>query len=140
MEVYIINPKPNDAVMQLKPEKTIYYERMAFIMKSTTIMEKVGGNELQLTLGGIRALNTENQYNRKSAEKFKFFIDFQNQVCLNLCISRDGFQESLRVMHVRDLQDKAIEIMQRYQAEAHLKAMQEFTNYSLSASICSVNG
>lgn len=116
----------------LDNEKTIYYERMAFIMKSTTIMEKVGGNELQLTVGGVRALNTENLYNRKSAEKFKFFIGFQNQICLNLCISTDGFQENLKVMHVRDLEAKALEVMQGYEAEAHLKAMQEFTNYSLS--------
>ncbi|NDI98333.1 DUF3871 family protein [Flavobacterium sp. LaA7.5] len=116
----------------LDNEKTIYYERMAFIMKSTTIMEKIGGNELQLTIGGVRAYNQENLYSRKSAEKFKFFIGFQNQVCLNLCISTDGFQESLKVMHVRDLEAKALEIMQGYHAEAHLKAMQEFTNYSLS--------
>ena len=35
-------------------------------------------------------------------------------------------------MHVRDLEVKALEIIQGYQAEAHLKTMQEFTNYSLS--------
>jgi len=115
----------------LDQEKTIYYERIAFIMKSD-ITQVIGGNELQLTVGGVRALNTENLYNKKSTEKFKFFIGFQNQVCLNLCISTDGFQESLKVMHVRDLEAKALEIMQSYRAESHLKAMQEFTNYSLS--------
>jgi len=101
-------------------------------MKSTTIIEKVGGNELQLTIGGVRAYNQENLYSKKSAEKFKFFIGFQNQVCLNLCISTDGFQESMKVMHVRDLEAKALEIMQGYQAESHLKSMQEFTQYSLT--------
>lgn len=118
----------------LDHEKTIYYERMAFIMKSTTIIDKVGGNELQLTIGGVRAYNQENLYSRKSAEKFKFFIGFQNQVCLNLCISTDGFLENLKVMHVRDLQDKSLEVMQGYQAEQHVKQMQQLTSYSLSDS------
>lgn len=116
----------------LDNEKTIYYERMAFIMKSTTIIEKVGGNELQLTIGGVRAYNQENLYSRKSVEKFKFFIGFQNQVCCNLCVSTDGFLEGMRVMHVRDLESKAIEVLQDYRAELHLKQMQQFTNYSLS--------
>ncbi|RZK26965.1 MAG: DUF3871 family protein [Flavobacterium sp.] len=115
----------------LEHEKTIYYERMAFVMRSN-ITQMVGGNELLLTVGGVRSLNQENLYNRKSAEKFKFFIGFQNQVCLNLCVSTDGFQESLKAMHVRDLEAHALEIMHRYNAEIHLKAIQEFTKYSLS--------
>ncbi|QEE49110.1 DUF3871 family protein [Flavobacterium alkalisoli] len=116
----------------LDNEKTIYYERMAFIMKSTTIIEKVGGNELQLTIGGVRAYNQENLYSRKSAEKFKFFVGFQNQVCCNLCVSTDGFLEGMRVMHVRDLESKALEVLHNYRAELHLNQMQKFTNYSLS--------
>lgn len=116
----------------LDNEKTIYYERMAFIMKSTTIIEKVGGNELQLTIGGVRAYNQENLYSKKSVEKFKFFIGFQNQVCCNLCVSTDGFLEGMRVMHIRDLEDKAFEVMKNYQAELHLKEMQKLTNYSLT--------
>ena len=115
----------------LEHEKTIYYERMAFVMKSN-ITQVIGSNEVQLTIGGVRSLNQENLYNRKSAEKFKFFIGFQNQVCLNLCISTDGFQENLKVMHVRDLEAKACEIMQSYPAEEHLKSMENLTNYSLS--------
>lgn len=116
----------------LEHEKTIYYERMAFVMKSTTIIEKIGGSELQLTIGGVKALNQENLYSKKSAEKFKFFIGFQNQICLNLCVNTDGFLENLKVMHTRDLQEKALEVMQSYNAELHLKEMEEFTNYSLS--------
>ncbi|MCO6147379.1 DUF3871 family protein [Flavobacterium sp. NRK1] len=117
----------------LEYEKTIYYERMAFIMKSN-ISQKIGGNELQLTVGGVRSLNQENLYSKKSAEKFKFFIGFQNQVCLNLCINTDGLLENLKVMHTRDLQEKALEIMQSYNAELHLKKMEQFTNYTLSES------
>lgn len=97
-----------------------------------TIIEKIGGNELQLTIGGVRAYNQENLYSKKSAEKFKFFIGFQNQVCLNLCINTDGFQESLKVMHVRDLESLACEVMQNYQAEKHFGQMHQLTQHSLS--------
>lgn len=113
-------------------EKTIYYERMAFIIKTPNIIEEVNGNKLQLTIGGVRAYNQENLYSRKSAEKFKFFIGFQNQVCLNLCVNTDGFLENLKVMHIRDLRDKAQEIMQNYQAEQHVTDMRELTKYSIT--------
>ena len=81
----------------LKHEKAIYYERMAFIIKVPAITDIVNGNELSLTIGGVRSYNLENLYNKKSLEKFKFFIGFQNQVCMNLCVSSDGFVEDMRV-------------------------------------------
>jgi len=116
----------------LDHEKTLYYERMAFIIKSKNIVETIGGNRLQLTVGGVKALNQENLYSKKSAEKFKFFMGFQNQVCLNLCINTDGFQEGLKVMHVRDLETKAYEIMQCYDTEKHLNQMQKLTKHNLT--------
>ena len=67
-------------------EKTLYYERMAFMMDIPTIHDTIADNELSLSLGGVRALNHENLYSRKSPEKFKFFIGFKNLVCLNLCL------------------------------------------------------
>ncbi|WP_317207288.1 DUF3871 family protein [Chryseobacterium gleum] len=70
----------------LEHEKIIYYERMAFIIKVFSITDVVNGNELSLTIGGVRSYNLENLYNKKSLEKFKFFIGFQNQVCMKLCV------------------------------------------------------
>jgi hypothetical protein len=116
----------------LDNEKTIYYERMAFTMKSGSIAETISGNKLQLTIGGVRAYNQENLYSKKSAERFKFFIGFQNQVCLNLCINTDGYQDSLKVMHIRDLETKAYEVMQSYEAEKHLNQMRHLTQHSLT--------
>lgn len=60
----------------LDHEKTIYYERMAFIIRITGISDVINGNELSLTIEGVRAYNQENLYNKKSFEKFKFFIGF----------------------------------------------------------------
>ncbi|AZA82236.1 hypothetical protein C1637_09590 [Chryseobacterium lactis] len=113
-------------------EKTIYYERMAFIIKVPSITGIVNGNELSLCIGGIRSYNLENLYNKKSLEKFKFFIGFQNQICMNMCISTDGFLEDMRVGSSQDLYTKALETMQSYNAELHLMEMKEFTQDFLS--------
>lgn len=113
-------------------EKTIYYERMAFIVKIPSITEVINGNELSLCIGGVRAYNQENLYNKKTLEKFKFFIGFQNQVCMNLCVWSDGFVEDMRASNALELQSKALEVMQNYNAELHLMEMKELTQDYLS--------
>ncbi len=116
----------------LDHQKTIYYERMAFIINIPSIVDSINGNELTLSVGGVRSYNLENLYNRKTLEKFKFFIGFQNKVCLNMCINTDGFKEDLRVSSASELQHKVIEVMQNYNAELHLMEMKEFTQDYLS--------
>ena len=116
----------------LDEDKTIYYERMAFMVKIPSITEEINGNKLSLCVGGIRSYNQENLYSKKSLEKFKFFIGFQNFVCMNLCISTDGFLENLRVSNANELGLKAQAIMQNYNAELHVMEMKELTQDYLS--------
>jgi len=116
----------------LEHQKTIYYERMAFIIKIPSITDVVNGNKLSLTVGGVRSYNLENLYNKKSFEKFKFFIGFQNKVCCNLCISTDGYLEEMRVTGTQELYSKALKTMQNYNAENHLMEMKELTYDYLS--------
>ena len=116
----------------LEHEKTIYYERMAFVIKVPSITDRVNGNELFLTVGGVRSYNLENLYNKKSLERFKFFIGFQNQICMNMCINTDGFVEDMRVGSSQDLYTRALETIQGYNAELHLMEMKELTQDYLS--------
>lgn len=116
----------------LEEDKTIYYERMAFMLKIPSITEEINGNKLSLCVGGVRSYNQENLYSKKSLEKFKFFIGFQNFVCMNLCISTDGFLENLRVSNANELGLKALEVMQNYNAELHVMEMKELTQDYLS--------
>lgn len=115
-------------------QKTTYYERMAFIIRIPSITETINGNTLALTVGGVRALNTENLYNKKTYEKFKIFIGFQNMVCCNLCISTDGFKEELKAMSFEDLEDKTLQLFSSYNMHRHLNAMEQLSNYSLTES------
>ena len=116
----------------LDHEKTIYYERMAFIIKIPGITDIINGNELSLTIGGVRAYNQENLYNKKTFEKFKFFIGFQNKVCCNLCVWSDGFVDDLKVSSYEELQSKIFQVLNNYNAEKHLSEMKQFADYSLT--------
>lgn len=113
-------------------QKTIYYERMAFLIKIPGITNIVNGDEVSLCVGGVRSYNQQNLYSTKSLEKFKFFIGFQNKVCMNLCVWSDGYIEDLRASNTSEIRDKVLQTMQNYNAELHLMEMKELTYDSLS--------
>lgn len=113
-------------------QRTSYFERMAFIIRIPGITETINGNKLALTIGGVRAINQENLYNKKTYEKFKFFIGFQNMVCCNLCISTDGYQNEIRAMSHLDLEAKMLQTLAEYKAQEHLNSMKNLLNNSLS--------
>ena len=116
----------------LDHEKTQYFERMAFIIRIPSITENINGNDVALTIGGVRAYNQENLYNRKTYEKFKFFIGFQNMVCCNLCISTDGYQDEMRVGNYLELQSKILDLIQGYNAQSHLHEMKQLSQQKLT--------
>ena len=116
----------------LDHEKTQYFERMAFIIRIPSITENINGNDVALTVGGVRAYNQENLYNKKSFEKFKFFIGFQNMVCCNLCISTDGYQDEMRVSTYVELQSKIMDLIQGYDAQNHLHQMKQLSEQNLT--------
>jgi hypothetical protein len=113
-------------------EKTIYYERMAFVIEIPEISEVINGNKLNLTIGGVRSYNQENLFSKKSMEKFKVFIGFQNTVCTNLCISTDGLKDDLRVSSVLELKSKIYELINTYKKKEHLIAMERMFRYSIT--------
>jgi len=113
-------------------DKTIYYERCAFIIQIPTIYETVNGNKLILTIGGVRAYNHTNLYSKKGAERFKVFIGFICKVCTNLCVSTDGFLSCLEVTNTKDLYRAVLEMFQSYQPAKHLHLMQTLSNSYLT--------
>lgn len=113
-------------------QRTIYYERMAWIARIPSITETIEGNKLSLTIGGVRAYNHENLYSKKSMEKFKFFIGFQNMVCCNLCISTDGFKSEIKASSTDELSMKICELVNTYNFEKQINKMKQLSNYSLT--------
>ena len=115
----------------MEHEKTIYYERCAFIVEVPSIQREIGDNLLSLTVGGVRAYNQENLYSKKSMEKFKIFIGFKNLVCTNLCISTDGFSNELRASSQEELNEKVMELINGYKMESHLNNLNQLQNHYL---------
>ena len=116
----------------LETDKTIWYERCAFIIKIPGITQIVNGNELTLTVGGVRAFNKENLYSKKSIEQFSVFIGFINKICTNLCISSDGYKDEFRVTNVLELQDRMEMLFDNYSYEKYLGNMERFSKFELS--------
>ena len=116
----------------LDKDRTLYYERMAFVIEIPSVYETVEGNRLNLSVGGVRAYNHENLYSRKTFEKFKLFIGFKNMVCCNMCISTNGYKSEIRVMSCQELLAQSINLFQRYNAMQQIKLMNSLGNYSLT--------
>jgi hypothetical protein len=55
----IPDAKHKPAKELLEHEKTIYYERMAFVIEIPSLFDEIGGNLLSLTVGGVKAYNLE---------------------------------------------------------------------------------
>jgi hypothetical protein len=117
----------------LEREKTIHYERSAFIIEIPSMTDTIGGNQLSLTIGGVKAYNLDNLSLKKgTGEVFKVFIGFQNKVCTNLCVSSDGYASDLRVNTLHELYSAMYNLFNSYQAEKHLYLMKQLTGYSLT--------
>ena len=134
---HVIKGRTPDAVHKSVNElsdadKTIYYERMAFVMEIPTISEVVNENPLNLTIGGVRSYNQENLYSKKTYEKFKIFIGFKNMVFCNLCISTDGYKEEIRVMSHQELLQQVVTLFQFYNVSRHLQMMSSLNNRFLT--------
>jgi len=118
----------------LEHEKTLYYQRMAFAMEVPSITDTLAGNPLNLTIGGVRAYNLENLYSRKSEERFKLFIGFQNRVCTNLCISTDGFKSDVKVRSIAELAKVVYDLLGGFNAFKELDKYNNLPDTSINES------
>ena len=116
----------------LEHEKTIYYERLAFILEIPHVHTYINNQKLNLTVGGVRSYSEQNLFSKKSIEKFKIFIGYKNMVCCNLCIATDGLKDDLRVSSVEELKSKTREMFLSYNQETHVDNMQRLTDYTIN--------
>ena len=117
----------------LEHEKTLYYERMAFIIEVPSIHDEVDGNILSLTVGGVKAYNLDNLYNKKgSDEHFKIFVGFKNKVCTNLCVWTDGVMSDLKVTSIGQLKSAINLLFENFNAPYYLNGLKKLNDYSIS--------
>ncbi|MEP2238223.1 MAG: DUF3871 family protein [Maribacter sp.] len=116
----------------LDHEKTIYYERMAFMAEIPHIHTYINNQKLNLTVGGVRSYSEQNLFSKKSIEKFKIFIGFKNMVCCNLCIATDGLKDDLRVSSIEELKSKSTALFLGFSQDAQVKNMRQMQDYSIN--------
>tara|TARA_R110002051_G_scaffold88179_4_gene155435 strand:+ start:26905 stop:27882 length:978 start_codon:yes stop_codon:yes gene_type:complete len=116
----------------LNEEKTIYYERCAFVIELPEYTRTINGCELKMSIGGVRAYNQENLYSKKSPEKFKIFVGFQNKVCTNLCISTDGFSDNIKLTTIDELGIQIVKLLTTYDMDRQVSEMTKFQSYVLN--------
>lgn len=117
----------------LEHEKTIYYERMAFMMELNTVQQNIDGSKLKLTVGGVKAYNQDKLYNAKGVdEHFKVFVGFKNTVCTNLCVWTDGMSTDIKARSIDELYLNISRLIREYDAVNHISEMEQFYRYSLS--------
>lgn len=114
-------------------EKTIYYDRMAFIIEIPTIQDVVDGSQLTLIVGGVKAHNMDNLYSRIVCDQhFKIFVGFQNKVCTNMCVWSDGYVGDVKVKNVDQLYACITTLLRRYNEGFHLFHLKQLCNYSIT--------
>lgn len=114
-------------------EKTLYYERMAFIIEVPSISDTIEGERLSLVIGGVKAYNLDNLNGRKGTEEhFKVFIGFKVSVCTNLCVWSDGFTYDIKVKNLEQLKLAIYHLIRSFDAITQLKKMETLQHYSLT--------
>lgn len=108
-------------------EKTIFYQRLAWIAHITNLTSSINGQQVSLTIGGTRSYAEDKLYARQNPQHFRVFIGFRVRVCSNMMLTTDGVSDNLLCMTEADIFQKAFELFNRF------NEVKESTLYNLEA-------
>ncbi|RYG59348.1 DUF3871 family protein, partial [archaeon] len=112
-------------------EKTLYYERMAFVINIPSIADTIDGQTVSMTIGGVRKYDGSSL--RTGADQhFKLFAGYQVKVCCNLCVWTDGLLSNVKVKTVQQLKEAIYGLLCEYDAISQLQRMERMLNYSIT--------
>ena len=117
-------------------EKTVFYQRIAFIAHVKSITRIVAGQTVELTIGMCRAYNEDKLYSRPSPEKFRLFVGWKVRVCSNLCLTCSGNSGLVECMTEADIYQKAYQLFSKFdpQKEETLELLENLNNTRISES------
>jgi len=95
-------------------EKTIFYQRLAWIAHITTMNTSINGQPVSLTIGGTRSYHEDKLYARQNPQHFRIFIGFRVRVCSNMMLTCDGVSENLLCMTEADIFQHALQLFQHF--------------------------
>lgn len=125
--------KDKPAHLLTNDERTLFYERMMFVIEIPSIQAEINGNLLSLTIGGVKSFSEDNLYQKSGGDQhFKLFVGFQNSVCTNLCVWSDGYVGNLAVKSKDDLAMYIHALLGRYNINKHLLYMEMLAKHALT--------
>ncbi len=108
-------------------EKTLFYQRLAWIAQICNFTSSINGQCVSLTIGGTRSYHEDKLYARQNPQHFRIFIGFRVRVCSNMMLTCDGVSENLLCMTEADIFQHALQLFQRF------NEVKEATLYNLEA-------
>ena len=124
-------------------EKTLFYQRLAWISHVKGLSREVNGQTVFLTIGGTRAYSEDKLYSRHSAQKFKVFVAWSVKVCSNQMIQCSGNSGTIECMTEADIYQKAYQLFACFdpEKEDNLKLLENLHTTQISQELfCSIVG
>ena len=115
-------------------EKTIFYQRLAWIAQVCNFTSSINGQNVSLTIGGTRSYHEDKLYTRQNPQHFKIFVGFRVRVCSNMMLTCDGISENLLCMTEADIFQYAFQLFQHFNEvkESTLRNLEGLNNSWLS--------
>lgn len=98
-------------------DKTIYYQRMAFISHVVGLSREVNGQVVNLTIGGVRNYADDQLYRTATPQKFKVFVGWQVRVCSNMMLTCSGNSGVIQCLTEADVFQKTMELFTTFNPE-----------------------
>ena len=132
--------KPSEV---LDSEKTLFYQRLAWISHVRGLSRQINGQTVFLTIGGTRAYSEDRLYGRLSAQKFKIFVAWSVKVCSNQMIQCSGNSGTIECLTEADIFQKAYQLFRGFdpEKEDNLKLLENLHQTRISQELfCSIVG
>lgn len=124
-------------------EKTIFYQRLAWIAHISNFNTIINGQPVSLTIGGCRYYGEDKLYGRQSPQHYRVFIGFRVCVCSNMMLTCDGVSDNLLCMTEADIFQKSLEVFSRFNEvkEATLDSLSSLRDTRIEQStFCNILG
>ena len=124
-------------------EKTLFYQRLAWISHVRGLSRQINGQTVFLTIGGTRAYSEDKLYGRQSASKFKAFVAWSVKICSNQMIQCSGNSGTIECLTEADIYQKAYQLFRGFdpEKEDNLKLLENLHQTRISQELfCSIVG
>lgn len=113
-------------------EKTLTFQRLAFVSKIPAFTTTINGQKTTLSISGVRSLHEERLYGKECPLHFSIAISFKLLVCSNLLISHDGLLQRISCLTPSDIFDHAVRLFSQFSIERNLHQLEMLNQVMLS--------